>query len=827
MKILFDMQGLQSAYKRGIGNYALSALKSVVKNNLNHEILVLLNNNIETGKREIYREIRKYIDSDKIFFFSAPRNISIFSFPSKSKLQASEMIYSRVISQINPDVLHIFSAFSSFDDDSITSIDKSNITPVSVTLYDLIPYLMSEHYLVNDLVKERYMGKFSQLSEAQLLLSISESSKMEALQFLDVNQNQVINVSCDASEYFNSQQVERAVLSKLKHRLGISKKFVAYVSFTDFRKNNHNLISAFSLLSKELRKHTQLVIICQISEVVKQELQRHAENCGLSPNDIIFTGYVRDDELVGLYQACSLFVFPSLHEGFGLPILEAMRCGAAVIGSNTTSIPEIIGDDRFTFNPNSPKSIAEKIEKFFVHKDFYKEVLANSHIQEKRFSWDVVAKRIIGALEGLGNEFSDRKNSSQSIKALDEFVDTIHYMKGLNNSDIATIVKALNENERAFSKSYEPQIFIDVSVFRFHDAGTGISRTVKMLSKHFYSMSKKYIVRAVYDNGDGYSYASKETCEYLEFVEYCPDTVIDVNADDIFLGIDLHLELAEASLTFLERHRLRGMKVYFLVYDLVLVKFKEHHGLALSEIFNNWLRRISSVSNGLIAISKTVMKETESYIHEHLQDCLIDRPFKLDFYFFHLGTELKHNNHLHHLKEKETITFLMVGWIDPRKGHIDVIEAVSILWRMGIDIELIIVGRVNNNAEHILDHIYSHTEYGKRLQFLGQVDDNTLEVLYNRSDALVAASLDEGFCLPIIEAAALNLPLILRDIPIFREVAIDNGYYFSNSSPEFIAEDIHKWIDLYTINAHPSSHRMPFQSWRNSAQQLASIVIPH
>ena len=106
------------------------------------------------------------------------------------------------------------------------------------------------------------------------------------------------------------------------------------------------------------------------------------------------------------------------------------------------------------------------------------------------------------------------------------------------------------------------------------------------------------------------------------------------------------------------------------------------------------------------------------------------------------------------------IKFLMVGWIDPRKGHLDVIRALNALWASKIDVSLTMVGRINANTEEIMSELYSHPELDNRLTFLGQTSDEELVELYQSSDALIAASLDEGFCLPLIEAATFSLPII-------------------------------------------------------------------
>ena len=109
------------------------------------------------------------------------------------------------------------------------------------------------------------------------------------------------------------------------------------------------------------------------------------------------------------YSSCALYVFPSWHEGFGLPVLEAMSCGAAVIGANTTSIPEVIGREDALFDPHSPSSIAEKIVEVLENPERLATLRAHSLAQAKKFSWDISAKSALQALEKISTSTHGKK----------------------------------------------------------------------------------------------------------------------------------------------------------------------------------------------------------------------------------------------------------------------------------------------------------------------------------------------------------------------------------------------------------------------------------
>ena len=140
---------------------------------------------------------------------------------------------------------------------------------------------------------------------------------------------------------------------QLHHKLGITKPFILYTGGADPRKNLKRLLQAYAKLSPTQKEAHQLVLAGRIDSSEMPELTKTVQGNGLRLEDIIFADYISDDELQTLYYTCKLFVLPSWHEGFGLPALEAMKSGAAVIGSNTSSIPEVIQNPQALFDPLS------------------------------------------------------------------------------------------------------------------------------------------------------------------------------------------------------------------------------------------------------------------------------------------------------------------------------------------------------------------------------------------------------------------------------------------------------------------------------------------
>jgi Glycosyltransferase len=239
-------------------------------------------------------------------------------------------------------------------------------------------------------------------------------------------------------------------------------------------------------------------------------LEHVIEKAGLTKNDVIITGYVPDDELIAMYNLCELFIFPSLHEGFGLPVLEAMSCGAPVIGSNTTSIPEVIGREDALFDPYSVDSIANKIKEVLTDENFRNELREYAIKRSKEFSWDKSAKIALEA-------FEDIKPSNYrviyNITTEDDLVEKISHYKE-SEKELAYIAQMISLNIK--STSNLKQFFVDVSAISRTDLKTGIQRVVRaQLIELLKNPPKGYRVEPIYltDEGGYWHYNMQENLQ--------------------------------------------------------------------------------------------------------------------------------------------------------------------------------------------------------------------------------------------------------------------------------------------------------------------------
>lgn len=169
-------------------------------------------------------------------------------------------------------------------------------------------------------------------------------------------------------------------------------------------------------------------------------------------------------------------------------------------------------------------------------------------------------------------------------------------------------------------------------------------------------------------------------------------------------------------------------------------------------------------------------------------------------------------------------TFLMVSTLEPRKKQDQALAAMELLWKKGVEANLILVGRNGWKMERFVHMLKHHKENGKRLFWLSGISDEYLNLLYQKASAVIAASLMEGYGLPVIEGAQHGKPLILRDIPVFREVAGKDAFYFTGDTAQALADALEEWLELYRKDAAPGSSGVRFVTWKQSVERLLEAV---
>jgi glycosyltransferase involved in cell wall biosynthesis len=1222
MRILVDLQALQSgsSANRGIGRYSRALIEGMLRNAPEDEFILLFNGMIGEDNDRLRREFAQKWSNVRFRVWTAAPPAGFFA-PSDFR-QAAEAIREAVIADCAPDIVLVTSLFEGLGDDAVTTVGR---TPTAVVLYDLIPHIFPDLYQSDPNTKKWYQTKVDALKGAGLLLAISESAAKDGRTHLGLQDGRITNISSDVDGQFVPQTVDQTTRDTLARDLGLTRPFLMYTGGLDHRKNIPALISAFASLPKHVIADHQLAIICRASDAEKAKLLAHAQASGLPEGSVVMTGYVSDKTLVTLYNACAAFIFPSWYEGFGLPVLEAMRCGAAVIGANTSSVPEVIGREDALFDPKSTSDMARMIEKVLTEKAFHQSLREFAPVQAARFSWDDTARRALAALRQLVNEngaskpaveptvgkprlafvspmppersgisyysaellpvlaehyeidlivsqdtvaetvdqsrfpvrnvqwlrdhpqhydrvvyqfgnstfhthmfdllaeipgvvvlhdffLSDiercldpqyftrllaenhgyhavleRYNTAGARDGLTEAVQSwpanaravrpaqgvivhseharvlasrfydpstvvdwtaipllrvsadvseearakvrkdlgiaqdellicsfghltinklpshlidglllsasaenpkVHlafvgdggdlgpeimsrisgsslkgrvqitgwvsddlYQRYLQAADLAIQLRSNSRGEssaavldcqnyglpvvvnahgsladlpedtvlrisdtfsdlelaeaidrlvsdsglrsrigssarklvveehapnvcgRAYRDAIEAyysrhqgssgnliarlaqlpvneardarlfqatadslpsaarlrQLLVDVSELVQRDANSGVQRVARaILSEWLRHPPPGCRVEPVFaDPGLGrYRYARRFTCSFLGIPDdWAKDLPIDFFSDDQFVGLDLQPELVPQMHASLSAMAASGVRIAFVVYDLLPVRMPQHFKDDVCTEFANWLQAISRYER-LICISCTVADELRAYLNNPPPA----NGLMPDIGWFHLGADLESATTKAHQPGNDNSmleglvlsrpSFLMVGTIEPRKGHALALDAFDRFWSEGGDATLVIAGKQGWKVDALCARLRKHPESGKRLIWLDKATDAQLQQLYSNCSCLIAASEGEGFGLPLIEAARHDLPILARDIPVFREVAGEYAWYFDGSSPDNLRHALESWLVANRAGNVPRSGELRFLTWRESAAAL-------
>lgn len=404
MRIVIDLQGAQTTDSRfrGIGRYSLALAQAMARQAGEHDILIALNGLFPERIEPLRAAFDGLIPEEQIVVWQAPGPAADINPSNRWRREAGERLREAFLANLKPDVVHVSSLFEGLSDDALTAVGafESTLT-TAVTLYDLIPLIYRDPYLANPVVESWYERKLGSLRRAQLWLAISESSRREGITWLNLPEEWVVNVSTAADAMFQPMQFGGEQADAIRQRYGLTRPFVMYTGGIDHRKNIEGLIKAYARLSASVRAGHQLAIVCSASEVQIDALKHLAARCGLARDELLLTGFIPDADMVALYNLCTAFVFPSWHEGFGLPALEAMSCGAAVIGANTSSMPELIGRADALFNPHDESDMAAKLHVVLTDDAFREQLKRHGLEQAKKFSWDNSARRALEAFERL------------------------------------------------------------------------------------------------------------------------------------------------------------------------------------------------------------------------------------------------------------------------------------------------------------------------------------------------------------------------------------------------------------------------------------------
>lgn len=823
MKIVIDMQGAQSiaSKNRGVGRYTKELTMSLIKQcREQDEIFLVLNAALKESCDELIALYEGLIGRDHIKTWKWGAHIPVGNGRTEEKIiKAEELFYEWFFQQFDADIIWRPNLQEGLNEENII-ISAGKIrgkARVCTTLHDVIPLLYREDYLLPG-IEKWYLSKIRYAKESDSIITDSYFSKNAIKDYLDVEEEKIIPIHLGFDKhrfYPNPKHMEWKEKTKI----------ILYAGGTDKHKNLENLIAAFGRLPEKIQKEYRIVFAGKEPYIEKEKLYAMAKKHYVSPEKLEFTGYISDEKLLSMMQTCGVFVFPSISEGFGLPLLEAMACGAPVLAARAASLTEIVDDEDLLFDPFSVKDMADKIELILSNPDFVNRKIKSLLKRTEFFSWEKAGQE-------LYNHFKEQTKLCEKdaeVYTADQLVKDIALLCAKQDYLYkANIACAVANCTMAQAKKH---LYIDCSAVVLEDYVTGIQRVVNAMIENAKEIAKEYpniCVEPVYSSVDKAVFYKAEYNgkKYTSNKYETNNNVVAFHDGDYLLMPDLHPVNVISKVEYLKDLNRRGIKVYTVLHDLIPVQHPGFYDRNFVREFENYLYAISEFT-GVISVSKATQDAYEEWMRKNN----IKRNLKLDY--SHHGSDIVKANPSKGLpdgyeeivdKLSRKLTFLMVSTIEPRKKQDEILDAIESLWEMGKDVNLCLIGRNGWQMEDFAKRVKKHPELGIHLFWLQGISDEFLEKIYQASTAVVVASVQEGFGLPIIEAAMHGKPLILRDIPVFREIAGENAFYFLGNTPREIRESIVKWMELYEKKSISDSKKISYLTWKESVWNLMEKI---
>jgi glycosyltransferase involved in cell wall biosynthesis len=371
---------------RGIGRYSANLVASLLARDDDHDYLLYVHDGLPTERvpdasRAEVRTLRPRWELGEVM---SP--------------------YMDRFARTNPDGLDVLVVLSPFEKwaaytPPVRTPDGPRIVAV---VYDLIPFLFQNEMRI-DAELMRHYHVLETITRYDALLAISGATRRDFLSVLRLAPERVVNISGASDPSFfvpdRSTPVPEPVRRDLAE-LGIDRPFVLNVGGLDIRKNTWKLIDAFADLPSRLRESHQLVLTFAVDDWGREAVQEHLRKRGVE-GSVLLTGAVSDVTLLRLYQRCEVFAMPSLYEGFGLPLLEAMHCGAAVLAGNNSSQVEVVGDAGLLAEVDDIYDIAAKLASVLDDPGLLGSLRARASERASTFTWDKTAAATAGAISGV------------------------------------------------------------------------------------------------------------------------------------------------------------------------------------------------------------------------------------------------------------------------------------------------------------------------------------------------------------------------------------------------------------------------------------------
>lgn len=630
--------------------------------------------------------------------------------------------------------------------------------------------------------------------------------------------------------------------------LGIKDNEIVIASFGGInpKKLTHLLLDAFmgeietpaNAISRQITSPVRLLLVGtqhggKYGDQLAQWIKRHPEG-----HRVKITGYVSRDEYEAWLQAADIAVqlrTRSRGETSGA-IFDAMGYGVAVIANAHGSSAELPAHSLWLLPDAAEEMLVAPLRdalyilsadkdareqlgqagRDYVAADLAPETVAQQYRQ-------AIIEAPLTAPRYRQEAYIDRLADHSPLKVA---LDT------LDEEQIKRLTKVLSEVDITPDEN-APRLLFDVSTIAWEDLKTGIERVTRRIADHLLRQPPAgWRVELIRWGGDDFYLARGFAAEQLGLVPPGPDVPVEARPGDRYVTLEWAPPLLKQAGEVMKRMRASGVRFYFTVHDLLPLSLPECFPDHIPETMDAWLTSVSELADGITCVSGQVANEVVAQLEQRQPDAQY-RPWVRHF---HLGADFQSSSKkrllsraeqkwLSNLATCQGPMLLMVGTIEPRKGHRQVLEALEACWHQQTAINLVIVGKQGWQMDDFIHALHRHPRRNRQLFWAEEASDVLLETLYQRSDVLIAASYGEGFGLPLIEAAHHGIAILARDIPVFREVAGEFASYFTADTSTELATALQDWAKRWQSGDVISSKGMPCLDWQKSAQQWLDAVL--
>ena len=370
MRIGIEAQRLFREHKHGMERVTLELIKNLQEIDKQNEYFIFVKPNYDSS------------------VFSLNTNFKIIEIPSCPYPIWEQYFLPKYIKKYKCDLLHCTSS---------TAPLFIN-TPLLTTIHDIIylenPIIIqlfskaSIHQKLGNLYRRLIVSKVIQ--KRNYFITVSKFEKNNITNYFNFNSKKIRVIYNGVSEIFCSNN--NTVMS-FPNNISLPEKYILHISNNDPRKNTNKVLEAFCNYKLKTKNISKLVVLGMTSNELKNKLKYL--KISNNHDDFFPIKYVSDEELAIIYKYSEVFLFPSLREGFGLPVIEAMSCGVPVITSNSSSMPEISGNAAMLINPNNTNEICDGIIKIQNDTNYKNELIQKGLERSKQFTWNKMASEVL------------------------------------------------------------------------------------------------------------------------------------------------------------------------------------------------------------------------------------------------------------------------------------------------------------------------------------------------------------------------------------------------------------------------------------------------